>query len=240
MPALSAFCRAHDIWLHVDAAYGGFAVLTEQGRAHLAGLDQVDSVTLDPHKLLYQPFETGCLLVRDGALLERAFRVMPVYLQDTVLRDAAATAPAADGGVNFGERGIQLTRSARALNVWVSLHYFGVDAFRTAIARTMSLAQHAEARIRASDAFELLTPASFGIVCFRRRMHGAAAAVERANAALVKRLAASGEGMISSTRLKGVYALRLCILSHRTGEEDVDRVLRWLETAPLDQPAVSR
>jgi glutamate/tyrosine decarboxylase-like PLP-dependent enzyme len=240
LAGLSTFCRSRDIWLHVDAAYGGFAVLTEHGRAMLDGLGAADSVTLDPHKLLYQPFEAGCLLVRDGALLERAFRVMPVYLQDTAQRETAAPTPTADDGVNFGERGIQLTRSARALKVWVSLQYFGVDAFRATIDRTMALARHAEASIRASPTLELLTPASFGIVCFRRRLAGDAAELERANAALVKGLAESGVGLISSTRLRGEYALRLCILSHRTRQEDVDRVLHWLETAPVVQPAVSR
>ena len=240
LPDLAPFCRENGIWFHVDAAYGGFAVLTERGRALLDGLGAADSVTLDPHKLLYQSFEAGCLLVREGALLERAFRVMPVYLQDTAQRETATPTPTADDGVNFGERGIQLTRSARALKVWVSLQYFGVDAFRTTIDRTMSLARHAETKIRASAALELITPASFGIVCFRRRAAGDAAERERANASLVKGLAESGEGLISSTRVKGEYALRLCILSHRTRGEDVDRVLQWLETAPIDQPAVRR
>lgn len=239
LPALSAFCRDRDIWLHVDAAYGGFAVLTERGRELLGGIGDADSVTLDPHKLLYQPFEAGCLLVRDAALLEQAFRVMPVYLQDTAVRVQAQHAVAAEDGVNFGERGIQLTRSPRALKVWLSLQYFGVDAFRETIERTMTLAEHAEACIRASATLELLTPASFGIVCFRRRAGDDAGEGERANAAVLKALAASGEGLISSTRVRGEYALRLCVLSHRTTADDVERVLHWLETAPTDQPAVS-
>jgi glutamate/tyrosine decarboxylase-like PLP-dependent enzyme len=233
LPELVAFCRERALWLHVDAAYGGFAVLTEEGRTALRGIGAADSVTLDPHKLLYQPFEAGCLLVRDGAMLERAFRVLPVYLQDTDVRRAATAPPthSAPDGVNFADRGVQLTRSARAIKVWVSLQHFGIAAFRNAIERSTALARHAEVRIRASATLELLTPAAFGVVCFVRRVAGDEAEGERVNALLVKRLAESGEGLISSTRLKGRYALRFCILSHHTRQEDVDRLIDWFETA---------
>jgi aromatic-L-amino-acid/L-tryptophan decarboxylase len=236
LPELVGFCRDRDLWLHVDAAYGGFAVLTGDGRAALRGLGDADSVTLDPHKLLYQPFETGCLMVRDADALERAFRILPVYLQDTAVRRGGAVAAAAhsaDDGVNFADRGVQLTRSARALKVWVSLHCFGVNAFREAIERSAALARHAEAAIRATDRLELLSPASFGVVCFRRRVDGDEAEAERLNATLVKRLAQSGDGLISSTRLKGRYALRFCILSHHTRETDVDRLVDFFGNTPL-------
>ena len=223
---LAAVCAERNVWLHVDAAYGGFAVLTERGRRWLAGLDQADSVTLDPHKWLYQPYECGCLLVREGPLLSQAFQIMPDYLQDTAV-----------GGVevNFADRGIQLTRSARALKLWLSLQYFGVDAFRAAIDRTLDLALAAAERIRASDELELLSPATLGVVCFRRRPAGVdeEGTLERLNAELDRRLAESGEGMVSSTRVDGRYALRLCVLNHRSRIEDVERVVGWLERAPV-------
>jgi aromatic-L-amino-acid/L-tryptophan decarboxylase len=223
---LAAVCAERGVWLHVDAAYGGFAVLTERGRRWLAGLDQADSVTLDPHKWLYQPYECGCLIVREGPLLSQAFQIMPDYLQDTAV-----------GGVevNFADRGIQLTRAARALKLWLSLQYFGVDAFRAAIDRTLDLALEAERRIRASNELELLSPATLGVVCFRRRPAGIdeEGTLERLNVDLDRRLAESGEGMVSSTRVDGRYALRLCVLNHRSGAKDVERVLGWLERAPL-------
>jgi aromatic-L-amino-acid/L-tryptophan decarboxylase len=224
---LAAVCAEAGVWLHVDAAYGGFAVLTERGRRWLAGIDQADSVTLDPHKWLYQPYEAGCLLVRDGPLLSRAFHVMPDYLQDTAV-----------GGVevNFADRGIQLTRSARALKLWISLQYFGVDAFRAAIDRSLDLAVAAEDRIRSSEELELLSSATLGVVCFRRRPPGMEeGTLERLNTDLDRRLAESGEGMVSSTRIDGRYALRLCVLNHRSGLEDVERVLSWLERAPVSR-----
>jgi glutamate/tyrosine decarboxylase-like PLP-dependent enzyme len=185
-------------------------------------MDRADSLTLDPHKWLYQPFEVGCLQVREGARLERAFHVMPHYLQDTAVTGRE---------VNFGERGVQLTRSARVLKVWLSLQYFGVPAFAQAIEQCLALALYAEERLERSGRFELLSPASLGIVCFRRVWSGVdEREIERRNAQLTKELGASGVGLISSTRAQERYALRLCILNHRTGRTDVDRVIDWLET----------
>jgi glutamate/tyrosine decarboxylase-like PLP-dependent enzyme len=243
LPELVEYCRARDMWLHVDAAYGGFAVLTERGKKQLAGLADANSITLDPHKWLYQPFETGCLLVRDVARLERAFRIVPDYLQDAAVRAPAAEQKDPDPAellreVNFTDRGVQLTRSARALKVWFSMKYFGLTAFRQAIDRTLDLALYAESRIRQSARFELLSPASLGIVCFRRTIPAgdtdeacSEQQIEALNTALVKKLAASGVGLISSTRIGGRYTLRFCILNHRTRQSDVDRLIDWLETA---------
>ncbi len=231
LPALADFCRERGIWLHVDAAYGGFAVLTERGRTALAGLGLADSVTLDPHKWLYQPFEAGCLLVRDVRALESAFRIVPDYLKDAEVTNGDPEGPPPE--VNFTDRGYPLTRTARALKVWLSIRTFGLEAFRQAIDRTLDLADHAESRIRASHALELVTPAKLGIVCFQRRLPGDATAREAGNTALVRALAESGVGMVSSTRVDGQYVLRLCILNHRTRREDVDRVIDWLERSEV-------
>jgi len=224
---LAAVCAERGLWLHVDGAYGGFAVLTERGRGLLDGIGAADSVALDPHKWLYQPYETGCVLVRDGELLRGAFQIHPDYLQDTAVEE---------GEVNFADLGIQLTREARGLRIWLSLKSFGLEAFRAAIDHSLDLAQAAEELIGAEPAFELLSPASLGIVCFRRRFPGLddELDLERANAGLVRRLTESGEGMISSTRLEGRYALRLCVLNHRSRRADVERVLGLLAETPLD------
>jgi aromatic-L-amino-acid decarboxylase len=237
--ALADICAAEGLWLHVDAAYGGFAVLTQRGREELAGMSRADSIVLDPHKWLYQPFEAGCLLVRDAQLLERAFHVMPPYLQDTAL-------PTADPGsgtterlpVNFANRGIQLSRSARVLKVWLSVQTFGLAAFRDAINASLDLAQYAEARIRRSATLELLTPARLGIVCFRRRCTDAAWSCDDFNAALLHALLDAGIAMISSTRIRGAFALRFCVLNYRTRRDDIDYVVDWLESAtvPLSSP----
>jgi glutamate/tyrosine decarboxylase-like PLP-dependent enzyme len=226
LDALATVARARGAWFHVDAAYGGFAALTDRGRAMLAGIERADSITLDPHKWLYQPFECGCLLVRERRHLREAFEVSPDYLADTHV---------ASGEVNFSDLGLQLTRMSRAVKVWTSLRTFGVGAFRATIDRCLDLAIAAQTRIEESPDLELLLPAQLGIVCFRRTADGAdEATLERMNAVLLEKLALSGYGLISSTRLHGRYALRLCILNHTSTEAAVHGVLDWLANAEVD------
>jgi glutamate/tyrosine decarboxylase-like PLP-dependent enzyme len=226
LPELAAICREAGAWLHVDAAYGGFVALTDRGKRWLEGIGYADSVTLDPHKWLYQPFECGCVLIRDGALLRRAFEVVPDYL-----RDAAAHT----GEVNFSDLGFQLTRCTRALKVWLSLSYFGVDAFRQAIDAALDLAVQAERLIASEPDLELMSPAQLGIVCFRRRFPDADKEWQsaRLNAALVGRFEQSGLGLVSSTMLDGRYAIRLCILNHTTTQADVQRAIEWFAREPV-------
>ena len=221
---LAAVCRERGVWFHVDGAYGGFAALTARGRAALRGIDQADSVTLDPHKWLYQPFECGSLLVRDGALLSKAFEIAPDYLKDTLLEHEE---------VNFADRGLQLSRSSRALKVWLSVSYFGAGAFREAIDRSLDCAVAAEQHIRDTDELELLSPASLGVVCFRRRGREGEdeETAARRNAALVAAFEATGDGLVSSTRLRGRYAIRLCVMNHTSSEADVKKVLDWFARA---------
>ena len=225
LPELAEICKERGAWLHVDAAYGGFAALSGRGRRLLQGMELADSVTLDPHKWLYQPFECGCLLVRRGHFLREAFEITPDYLKDTEVLARE---------VNFADRGVQLSRMCRALKLWVSLKYFGVAAFRTAIDRSLDLAREAQARIENSGELELLVPATLGVVCFRRRFESVEDEDElaRLNAGLVEGLTASDEGHISSTRLRGRYALRMCVLNHTSTSGDVHRVLDWIETSP--------
>ncbi len=220
-------CGERGVWCHVDGAYGGFAVLSKRGRELLDGIALADSIALDPHKWLYQPYECGCLLVRDRNSLKRAFEIIPDYLKD---------AEAADGEVNFADLGLQLSRTSRALKLWVSLHAFGVDAFREAIERSLDLADHASRRIDEDDALELAAPASLGVVCFRRQFGDTdEEEAELLNAGLVAALEESGLGLVSSTRLRGRYAIRLCILNHSSTRDDVDQVLDFLRTAePAD------
>jgi len=225
LPELAEICKEKGAWLHVDGAYGGFAALSGRGRRLLQGIELADSVTLDPHKWLYQPFECGCLLVRQGHYLREAFEITPDYLKDTEVLARE---------VNFADRGVQLSRMCRALKLWVSLKYFGVAAFRTAIDRSLDLAREAQARIENSGELELLVPATLGVVCFRRRFESVDDEDElaRLNAGLVEGLTASDEGHISSTRLRGRYALRMCVLNHTSTSDDVHRVLDWIETSP--------
>lgn len=235
LPALADLCEAHGCWLHIDAAYGGFAVLDPRGRAALTGIERAHSVTLDPHKWLFQPYETGCLLVRDPADLTRAFRVLPEYLQDTDLGFEQ---------VNFADRGLQLTRAFRALKVWTALQVHGRRAHAEAIGRALDLAIEAEAMLRAHPPVEILSPASLGIVCFRLRPEGAVAADEAAlealNRAVQDAVVDEGTAMMSSTRLRGRYALRLCILNHRSTRDDVRAVVERIAALGRERMELAR
>ncbi len=220
---LSELCRERGVWLHVDAAYGGFAALTVRGREQLAGMDLADSVTMDPHKWLAMPFEVGCLLVRVGQHLEDAFALHPEYLKE---RDATGEV------VNFADRGFQLTRMSRALKVWLAIETFGLGAFRSAIDRALDLTVAAQGLIEADPRLELVTPASLGILTFRRRAERGEtpAQVDRRNAAIVASVVAAGDLFLSSTVVAGRHVIRLCILNHSTTMEDVEYALARVAT----------
>ena len=225
---LADVCAAEGLWLHVDAAYGGFAALTAKGRAALAGVDRADSVTLDPHKWLYQPMECGCVLIRDGARLEETFAIHPDYLDGDAVQGA--------GEVNFADRGLQLSRGFRALKVWVAVQTFGLAAFRACIQRNLELAEYAEALIREHDGLTLMAPATLGIVCFRREWPGCdEAETERRGNALTAELEHGGTALVSATRLAGRHAIRLCILNPTSSAEHVRRVIEHFAGAP-DRP----
>ena len=222
---LADVCAAEHLWLHVDAAYGGFAALTAKGRALLAGLDRADSVTLDPHKWLFQPMECGSVLVRDGALLERTFAIHPDYLDDLGARG--------DGEVNLADRGLQLSRGFRALKVWMSVQTFGTAAFRDAVQHGLDLAGLAGSLVREHPHLTLLAPAELGIICFRREWPGCGEdETERRGLDLIDALERTGRALVSSTRLAGRHAIRLCVLNPSSTEADVRDVIAHFGDAP--------
>lgn len=222
---IADLAKREGLWMHTDAAYAGFSVLTERGRALLDGLGRSDSITLDPHKWLYVPFECGCLLAKDPAALESAFSVHPEYLQDVRARDAE---------VNFSDYGEQLTRYSRALKVWTSVQYYGLAAIRLEQDRAMELADLAESIVREAPELEVLTPSQFGIICFRVHPRGLddEGALNALNERVNEQVNRTGFVLMSSTRLRGRLSLRLCIPGYRTREEDIRAVLQLVrETA---------
>jgi len=209
---LADVCAELGLWLHVDGAYGAPAALTEKGRTALAGLERADSLVLDPHKWLFQPYEIGCVLVREPGLLERTFSLSGAYLRDTL-----------DGEVNFRNRSVQLTRGGRALKLWLSMRVFGLAAFRDAIAHGITLAEHAEAVLRKRPGWEVVSPAQLAVVCFRR--DGDDDLQTRLAAAMV----ADGFAAPSTTEVDGRVALRLCTINPRTTFNDIEETIWRLD-----------
>jgi aromatic-L-amino-acid/L-tryptophan decarboxylase len=214
LPELADLCQEEDLWLHADGAYGAATVICERRRAALAGLDRVDSLSLDPHKWLFQPFECGCVLVRDRARMRSAFQHMPEYMRD-VHRHTEETNPA--------DYGIQLSRGFRALKVWLSINTFGLAAFRDAITRGFELAEFAEAELRKRRECEILSPAETGIVAFRFGKN------DEVQGKIVERMLLDGFAFLTSTTLKGVTALRLCTINPRTTKDDIIQTIDRLE-----------
>jgi glutamate/tyrosine decarboxylase-like PLP-dependent enzyme len=208
------------LWFHVDGAYGALAALAAPQR--FAGMARADSISLDAHKWLYQPLDCGCLLYRDAAAARAAFSHSGEYARS--LSDDPVE------GFSFFEESLELSRRFRALKLWLSLRYHGLAAFRQAIARDLRHAQALAEKIRGERQLELLAPVGLSVACFRFvGKKGAAAAPEeeldRWNAAILKRILERGRVYLSNARLRGKFALRACIVNHRTTEADLDAVV---------------
>ncbi len=220
LPALADICAGERVWLHVDAAYGGFAILTPRGAAALEGIERADSISVDPHKWLFQPYEAGAILVRDAGTLERAFAIQHDVLQDSVWGANHA---------NLADQGIQLSRSLRALKVWMSIQTFGMAAFRAAIENGLDLAARAAEYAGGSRTLELRS-ASLGMVCFRVNPGGLDEdALARLNRKVLAHVFWGEQAFLSSTMVNRQFVLRLCIVNHNTTWDDVRETLEAVE-----------
>lgn len=213
---LATLCKREELWLHVDGAYGAPAALCSRGRPALAGLDLADSLVLDPHKWLFQPYDIGCLLVRHAGALEQAFGMTPEYLTD---------ADSARGEVDFRDRSLELSRRARALKLWLTFRIYGLDRVRAAIARGIMLAEYAEHLLTTDSRWQVVTPAQLGIVTFALAHGDSDQHAMRADA-----LARDGYAAVTATKLRGRSVLRLCTINPRTTEDDISSTLDRLIT----------
>lgn len=210
LEALANLAAAEDLWLHVDGAYGGFFRLTARGAAVLRGMERADSITLDPHKGLFLPYGTGCILVREGALLEAAHSADAHYLQDL----------GGEAAINFTDYSAELSRDFRGLRVWLPMKLHGLAAFREALDEKLDLARHAWERLHAAPGFEVVAEPALSIVAFRYRPPQGDA--NEFNRRLMDRVNHERRVFLSSTLLDGQYTLRICVLSFRTHRTHVD------------------
>ncbi len=209
IPRLVSIGRNHSMWVHADAAYGGFFRLASAGPGLMPEIEECDSITLDPHKGMFLPYGTGCLLVRDPENLKRAHSMDAEYLHDVRAQESP----------NFSDLSPELSRDFRGLRIWLPLILHGANAFRDAIEEKLMLTRWAYERLKADPRFEVLDEPQLSVVAFRLRGEGAAS--DRQNEDLQQRVNARGRVFLSSTRLDGRYVIRLCVLSFRT---HLDRV----------------
>jgi glutamate/tyrosine decarboxylase-like PLP-dependent enzyme len=222
MPAIADFCEREGLWFHVDGAIGAVAVLADNVRADLAGMERADSVALDLHKWMHIPFEAGCVIVRDAAAHRDSFALVPEYLQREDEGGGMAS-----GSLWFSDYGLQLTRQFRALKVWMSIKEHGLERFGRMIARNVEQARYLGRLIEAADGLELMAPIGLDIVCFRFNPGGLATdALNRLNQEILVELQESGVAAPSYTTLKGAYCLRVAISNHRSRFEDFDLLVR--------------
>ena len=213
---LAVIAREYGAWFHVDGAYGALAAIAEP--AKFAGLNQADSLSLDPHKWLYQPLDCGCLLYRDPEDARRAFAHTGDYAK-SLINDPVE-------GFAFFEETIELSRRFRALKLWLSLRYHGLGKFREAIRNDLQHAQLLARLISWQPELELLAPVPLSAVCFRYvAKKDNAADSDALNQKILQGVVRRGRVFLSNATIRGRFALRACIVNHRTTPKDVEEVV---------------
>lgn len=221
---LADLCRKEDLWFHVDAAYGGPAMLADDLRPLFAGIEYADSIAFDPHKWLYTPQSGGCIVVRDVELMRRAFDIDYVAY---VVKDEERT----DWGIDLGRHSPNFSRGFWALKVWVSLLAHGRSAYARRISHDAELARYLGARVEEEPEFELMAPVGLSITCFRYVPEGMPDATGRdayldeLNNRLMTAIQLDGRVYCSNAVLGGRFCLRSCIVNYRTEAEDMDALL---------------
>lgn len=218
--ALADLCAREDLWFHIDGAIGAVAVLADNVKPLLAGIERADSVALDLHKWMHIPFEAGCALVRREEAHRRTFSLTPEYL-------AHETRGLAAGQAWFSDYGLQLSRQFRALKVWMSIKEHGLQRFGRMIARNVEQAHYFGRLVEADHELELLAPIGMDIVCFRFNPGGLDdQALNALNKEILMQLHERGIAVPTYTTLNGRYCLRIAIANHRSRQEDFDLLAR--------------
>jgi aromatic-L-amino-acid decarboxylase len=229
MADLVAFARREDMWFHVDAAYGGPFQLTDRGRALFQGIDEADSITFDPHKGMFLPYGTGCLLVRDGVKLREAHYAHGDYLQDL----------APDSEIpNFAEYSPELSRDFRGLRVWLPIMLHGLAAFRDALDEKLDLANHLYGALSETPGFEVPLKPDLTVVPFRYLPRvapgGTDEEIDAFNRALLERINRPKRVFMTSTLLRERFVIRPCIVSHRTHKDRIDEAIEIVRSAAAE------
>jgi aromatic-L-amino-acid decarboxylase len=227
LKALANLCEREGLWFHVDGAIGAVAVLAENVKEQLSGIERADSVALDLHKWMHIPFEAGCVLVRHDEAHRKTFSLIPEYLEHET-RGLAA------GRLWFSDYGLQLSRQFRALKVWMSIKEHGLDRLGRMMARNVEQAHYLGQLIENEQNMELLAPIGLNIVCFRYnpgRLDDET--LNALNKEILIQLQEQGICAPSYTTLNGRYCLRAAIANHRSEQDDFDVLVE--ETVQIGQ-----
>jgi aromatic-L-amino-acid decarboxylase len=223
LDGLADLAAREKLWLHVDAAYGGFFLLTARGRAAMRGIARADSVTLDPHKGLFLPYGTGALVVRDGDALRRTHDLHAEYLP--------ARPPDRDF-VDWSEVSPELSRPFRGLRVWLPVKLLGLAPFRRALDEKLDLAAAAAEALRVIPGIQMVAEPQLSLLAFRLVRPGLdAAALDALNRALLTRINARGRVYLTGTMAHGRFVLRICVLSFRTHQDRMTQALEDIRQA---------
>jgi glutamate/tyrosine decarboxylase-like PLP-dependent enzyme len=221
---LAEICKKEKLWFHIDGAYGGAAILSKNGKKLLKGIEKADSLTVDPHKWFYQPYEMGCLLVRNHKWLSGTFTEKPEYLRDVEGNESE---------INFFDHGIQLTRRFRALKFYMSIKTFGLNAFREAVQYNIDLAEATETHLRKSRTWEVVSPATLAVINFRYNPIAKKLTekkLDQLNSKISEKVVQSRQAMLVTTVLNGMIVLRMCLINPRTTLQDVIETIELCES----------
>ena len=226
LPEIAAICKKYDLWFHVDGALGGSVLLSEKHRSLLSGIEQADSLSWDAHKWLFQTYGCAAVIVKDLADLERSFAVTPEYHRD-LDRDNEM--------VNMYDIGIELTRPARGLKLWLTLQVLGSELMGSAIDQGFKLAKWAGETVSAMEDWEIIAPAQMAMLNFRYAPADLSEEErDRINEQISARLNESGYAAMFTTVLKGHTVLRLCAIHPETTRDDIETTLQLLNKYALE------
>ncbi len=223
LPEVAAVARRYNLWLHVDAAYGGFAALAPSARHFFAGIEEADSVALDPHKWLYLPVGCGSVLYKDPAAARAAFAHAAEYTRPLGLERDEAFA--------FWDYGPELSRPFRALEIWMQIKFAGARRLGEAIEENLACARYFEELIRSTTDFEMLAPVELSVFCFRYAPSGFKDDLDALNERILLALQRAGGSYLSNARVRGSFALRGCVLNYRTRRRDMEILLEDVRRA---------
>ena len=223
---LAAIAKRFELWFHVDGAYGGLAASLDHLNPHYAGIEKADSVAIDFHKWLYQPFEAGCLLVKEWDILRRSYFKKASYLDTELEGDKSRT--------DFNEHYFQLSRNAKALKIWMSIKVYGIDLLKQMIQKDLDLTEYLIELIDESNDFQLISSSSLAIACFRYvGSENEESKIQEFNQKLVPALEKDGRVFITGTSLNGKFVLRACLINHRKTQETTAFLLTVIRDVAL-------